>query len=194
MTTYLNKAWYTKAFVSIQALNGGESQLQSRTTTLKVTGGGFDLESLDVFSGKLSKIGSRDTLKISFEGIPVSPEDFDWIGAGKTSSTVSTITSSTVTPYRITFLWTDYTGSITSAALQSISTSGVEAYRKSYAEAYCTTPPEISMDAGDVLKASFEFTLLYEDEFGVQNFRTDAKSTSSTLSALNAYTSSTTKW
>lgn len=191
------KAWYDKAFISIEALNGAEAQLQAKTTSMKITGGGFDIEGIETFGGKITRVGSRDDIEISFDGIFSNHQDFDWIFAGQTSSTQTAfpgaITSSTITKYRLAFLWTNYTGSVTSAAKQAI-TGNAEAYRRVYAEAYCTSL-EPSMDAGSELKASMTFKLAFEDENGVQNFKVESKdTTSSTLSALAAYTSSSTKW
>ena len=196
--TMSQKAWYDKAFISIEALNGVEVQLQAKTTTLKISGGGFDIEGIETFGGKITRVGSRDDIEISFDGIPSSHADFDWIFAGQTTSTQSAltggaITSSTTTKYRLAFLWTNYTGSVTSAAKQAISGSA-EAYRRVYAEAYCTSL-EPSMDAGDNLKASLTFALVNEDETGGQNWKVESKdTTTATLSAISAYTSSTTKW
>jgi hypothetical protein len=192
------KAWYNTAFISVEALSGTEAQLQAKTSSIKVSGGGFDIEGIDTFGGKITRVGTRDDFEISFDTIPTSHQDVDWIYAGQTAATQSAltgagITSSTETKYRLSFLWTNYTGSVTSAAKQAI-TGSAEAYRRSYAEAYCISL-EPSMDASDYLKAALKFKLTFEDESGVQNWRVDSKdTTSATLSALTAYTSSTTKW
>ena len=196
--TMLTKSWYDKAFISVEALNGTEGQLTARTTTLKISGGGFDIEGIETFGGKLTRVGSRDDIEISFDGMPSSHQDFDWIFAGQTASTTSGltgagITSSTVTKYRVTFLWTNYTGSITSAAKQAI-TANSEAYRRVYAEAYCTSL-ETNMDAGNELKASMTFKLTDQDDSGNQNWKVESKDTTAgTMAALTAYTSSTVKW
>jgi len=196
--TMSQKAWYEDCFISIEALSGTEVQLQTKTTALKMTGGGFDIEGITTFGGKITRVGSRDDIEISFDGIVASHADFDWIFAGQTTSTQSgltggAITSSTTTKYRLAFLWTNYTGSITSAAKQVLSGS-TEAYRRVYADAYCTSL-EPSMDAGENLKVSLTFALANEDADGMQNWKIESKdTTAATLSALSAYTSSTTKW
>ncbi len=196
--TMSQKAWYDKAFVSIEALNGTEVQLTSKTTTMKMTGGGFDIEGIETFGGKVTRVGSRDDIEIGFDGIPSSHADFDWIFAGQTTSTQSgltgaAITSSTTRKYRLTFLWSNYTGSITSAAKQSFSGS-TEAYRRVYAETYCTSL-ETNMDAGSELKATMTFKLTDQDDTGKQNWKVESKdTTAATMSTLSAYTSSTTKW
>ncbi len=196
--TMSQKAWYDKAFISVEALNGTEGQLTSRTTAMKITGGNFDIEGIETFGGKITRVGSKDDIEISFDGLPSSHQDFDWIFAGQTTSTQSAltgagITSSTTTKYRVTLLWTNFTGSVTSAAKQAI-TGSAEAYRRSYAECYCTSL-ETNMDAGNELKASMTFKLTAEDETGSQNYRIDSKdTTAATMAALLAYTSSTTKW
>jgi len=191
------KAWFNEAYVSVQGLSGTEYQLTTKTTAISQTGGNFDLEGIDTFGGKISKLTTRDDFEISFEGIPTSHADYDWAWAGQTAATAFgasgvTITTSTTTKYRVTFLWTNQT-SMTSAALQAITNSN-EAYRKSYADLYCTGV-ETNMDAGDVLKSTLTFKGTEEDSNGVKNWLISAKDTTSgTLSALNAYTSSTSKF
>lgn len=194
--TMTQQAWYDKAFVSVCGLSGTETQLTAKTTSFKKSGGGFDIEGTETFGGKITRVGTKDDLEISFDGIPASHADFDWIFAGQTASTAFgttgvSLSTSTITQYRVSLLWSNQTG-ITSAA-QSI-TAGNEAYREVYANAYCTSL-EKNMDAGDMLKATFTFKLADQDSSGNQNWMTQAKDTTSgTLSALNAYTSSTTKW
>lgn len=194
----LQKAWYEDCFISIEPLNGTEAQLQTKTTSLGITGGGFDIEGIPTFGGKITRVGPRDDIEISFDAIPVAHSDFDWIFAGQTTSTQSaitggSITSSTTTKYRLAFLWTSFTGSVTSAAKQAI-TGSSEAYRRVYADMYCTSL-ETSMDAGDNLKGTMTFKVANEDDTGMQNWKVETKDTASgTLTALPAYTSSSTKW
>ena len=196
--TMSQKAWYDKAFISVEALNGVEAQLTAKTTAMKITGGGFDIEGIETFGGKITRVGSRDDIEISFDGMPASHQDFDWIFAGQTTSTASAltgaaITSSITTKYRLAFLWTNFTGSVTSAAKQAFSGS-TECYRKVYAECYCTSL-ETNMDAGNELKASMTFKLSDQDDTGAQNWKVESKDTSAvTMSTLSAYTSSATKW
>ena len=196
--TMNTKSWYGKAFISVESLNGVEAQLQTKTTSLKVTGGGFEIEGVETFGGTVNRVGTRDDMEISFDGLAASHADFDWIFAGQTSSTQSgltgaAITTSTITPYRVTFLWTNYTGSVTSAAKQAFSGS-TECYRKSYANAYCNNL-ETDMDAGDHLKAHLTFQLTEEDDSGLKNWNINSKDTSAvTMAALGAFTSSATKW
>jgi len=191
------KAWFEKCYVSITALSGAELALQTRTTNLNVSGGGFDLEGVETFGGKISKYTTREDMEISMDGIPVSHAEFDWINAGQTASTAfgvsgSAITSSTLgTKYRVTFLWTNQSGA--TGATQAITGSN-EARRRSFCDAYCTSLEE-TQDAGDMLTCTINFKLAPEDDSGLQNWGIWAKDTTAgTLSALNAFTSSVTKW
>jgi len=195
--TMSNKAWWNEAYVAIQALNGTEYELRTKTTSFSQTGGNPDVEGLETFGGKITRLTTNEDIEISFDGIPTSHADFDWIYAGQTASTAfgasgAIITTSTTTKYRVTMLWTDQT-SVTSAAQQAI-TGTNEAYKKAWADCYCTGL-EVNMDAGDVLKATLTFKTTEEDSDGKKNWYAAAKDTTSgTLSAMNAYTSSTTKW
>jgi hypothetical protein len=192
------KSWYDKAFISVSALNGSEAQMTSKTTALSITGGNFDIEGVETFGGKITRVGTRDDIEIQLDGIEVSHQDFAWMFAGQTSSTASafsatgsTITSSQISKYRLTFLWTNQTG--VTGATQAITGSN-EAFRRSFCDAYCTSL-EPSMDAGDNLKVRMTMKLSPEDDSGLNNWGIWSKDTTSgTLSALNAFTSSTTKW
>jgi hypothetical protein len=191
------KVWKRKAYVSISALNGSEVALQSKTTSLGWSGGFSDVEGIDVFSGKITSLGSAEDIEVTLDGIPVSHADFDWIAAGQTASTAfgtggATITTSTdERKYRVVFLWTDQTG--VTGATQAI-TSSYEAYRRGWADCYLTSL-EGSHDAGDNLTCNMTFKTTEEDEDGRNNWGIWAKDTTTgTLSALNAFTSSTTKW
>jgi len=193
----LTKVWYNTAFVSISALSGAEVALQTKTISTGWSGGFGDVEGLDTFAGKITRVGSKDDLEITFDGIPVSHADFDWLMAGQTASSAwgssgAAITTSTDDrKYRLILLWTSQTG-VTSAN-QAI-TSSNEAYRRAWADVYMTQC-EGSMDAGDNLKASIAFKTTIVDSDGVNNWGIWSKDTTSgTLSALNAYTSSVTKW
>jgi hypothetical protein len=191
------KAWYDKAFISVCGAGGAEVVMQANTTTLSISGGNFDIEGLETFGGKITRIGSKEDIEISFDGIPVSHNNFDWLVAGQTAASAFTtggasISSSVVTPYRVTLLWTNWTGASVTAATTPI-TGTSEAYRLAYANAYCVGI-ERNMDAGDVNKATITFKLAPEDENGVQQWLAQAKDTTSgTLSALNAYTTAV-KW
>lgn len=191
------KGWFDKCFVSISGLSGNEIALQTRTTNLSVSGGGFDIEGIETFGGKITKLGTRDDIEISLDGIPVSHAEFDWLFAGQITATSwgtsgSTITTSTLgTKYRVTLLWTNQTG--VTGATQAISGSS-EARRRSFCDAYCTSL-EDTQDAGDMLTCTVNFKLAPEDDSGLQNWGVWSKDTTSgTLSALNAFTSSSTKW
>ena len=191
------KIWYNKAFVSITALSGAEVALQTRTTNLGWTGGFGDVEGIDTFAGKITRLTSKDDIEITFDGIPVSHADFDWIAAGQTASSAFTTTGVAITSsidnrkYRITLLWTNQTG--VTATTQSITGSN-EAYRRAWADCYITSL-EGSMDAGDNLTATIAFKTTEEDSDGTNNWGIWAKDTTTgTLSALNTYSSSTTKW
>jgi len=154
---------------------------------LNITGGNFDIESIDTFGGQIKRIGRRDDFEISFDGVCTSHQDFDWIFHGKSVETASSITSSAVADYRICLLWTNKTG-VTSAA-EAITTSS-EAYREIYAEANMISC-EKSMDAGEHLTASLKFKLPFEDSSGSINWKKEVGTTDSALSAVNAYTSTT---
>jgi len=180
------KAWYDKAYVSVSAESGTEIQLRAKTTSLNITGGNFDTESIDTFGGSIKRIGRRDDFEISFDGVVTSLQDFDWMFHG-VSNTSTSITSSSVADYRVCLLWTDQTG-ITSAA-QAITTSA-EGYREVYAEANLISC-EKTMDAGEHLTASIKFKLPFEDSTGTINFKKEMCDTTSTIGAVAAYTSTT---
>jgi len=186
---YSTKAWYDKCYISVAPNTGSEVQLRAKTTSLSITGGGFDIEGLDTFGGKVTRVGTKDDIEISFDGIPVSAQDYDWIYHGY-ASTTNSITSSTTKKHRVTILWTDQSG--VTAATQAISSSS-EAYRRIYAEAYCTGI-EVNMDAGAELTATMTFSLPVEDETGGQNYKIESCDTSSALSAVPPYTQGTNKF
>ena len=181
-----NKAWYDKAFISVSAEAGSEVQLRAKTTTLSISGGDYDIEGLDTFGGKIKRVGTREDLEISFDGIPTSNQDFDWMFHG-VSNTATSITTSTVADYRLCLLWTDQTG-VTNAA-QAIVTAS-EAYREIYAEANLISL-EKNMDAGEELTATMNFKLAFEDSDGAVNWKKEMCDTTSALSAVSAYTSTT---
>lgn len=181
-----NKAWFDKAFVSVAQYGvGTDVELRTVANSLSVSGGGTDIDSLEVFGGKIAKPSTREDLEISFDAIVASTRDLDWILHGA-SQTATTITSSSTLKNRVTMLWTDATG-ITSAAM-TVGTAG-EAYRKSYVEQYVTSL-EYNMDAGEQLTATINFKGAFEDETGGQNYRKDTKIVTGTLSALSVYTGS----
>lgn len=182
------EAWYDEVYVSVSRVGGSEVELCSRTNSLSVSGGGFDVESIQTFCGKIARVGTRDDLEISFDGVPLSTQDFDWAFHG-VSPTSNTITSSDEIKHRVTLLWTDQTG--VTAATQAITTAST-AYRQIYAEAYCTEL-EYNMDAGENLSVTMGFMLPVEDVDGNSNVKKEACDTASTLSAVSAYTTST-KW
>lgn len=181
-----NKVWYDKAFVSVSPVGGSEVEMRSFTTSFSVEGGDFDIEGLETFGGKITRVGSKNDIELSFETIPAGTRDQDWIFHGATSSATS-ITSSATVKYRVTALWTDQTG--VTAATQAINTSS-EAYRQIYSEAYCISA-NYSMDAGEHLTGELGFKLAYEDETGGQNFKKEMCNTSSALTAVPAYTTTT---
>lgn len=184
--TFVEKAWYNRAYISVSPVAGSEVELRSKTTTLNVSGGDFDIEGIETFGGKVTRVGTREDIEISFEGIPVSVQDFDWMFHG-VSNTSTSITSWTEKKNRVTILWTNETG-LTSAA-QAIATSS-EAYRQIYAEAYCTSV-ETAMDAGEELTATMSFKLATADETGGQNYKLQSCDTTSALAAVPAYTNTT---
>jgi hypothetical protein len=191
------KVWYRTAFVSISALSGSEVVLQSRTTSLGWSGGFGDLEGIDTFGGKLQRLKPKDDMEVTFDGIPVSHADFDWLMAGQTASTafgasgVAITTSTDSVKYRVELLWTNQAG-VTAANTAITGTN--EAYRRAWADLYMTQC-DGSMDAGDNLTAKIAFKCTAVDDNNVNNWGVWSKDTTSgTLSALNSYTSSTTKW
>jgi len=178
-----NKAWYDKAFVSVSVAGGSEVQLRAKTNTMNIAGGGFDIESMETFGGKIKRQTTRDDFEIGFDGIPTSLQDFDWIFHGA-SDTAASITSSSVSDYRVTILWTDETG--ITAATQAIATAS-EAYREFYAGCNMTSL-EKSMTAGEHLTATMNFKTAFEDDAGSVNFKKEVSLTSSALTAAGAYT------
>jgi len=186
MALTTNEAWYNKAYISVAAIGGSDFQLRAKTTSLGISGGNFDTEAIDTFGGKIKKVGAREDFEISFDGIPISHQDFDWIFHGLSTNTASSITSSTVKDYRVVMLWTDQTG-VTSAN-QAISTSS-EGYREMYVDCNLVSL-EKNMDAGDHLQASMVFKCPFEDTAGSVNFKKEACDTTSALSTTSAYTTS----
>lgn len=182
-----NKAWYDKAFISVSKKAGSEVQLRAKTTSLNVSGGNFDIEGIETFGGKVKRIGTREDMEVSFDGIPTSHWDFDWIFHGLATNTAASITSSTVGEYRVTILWTDQAGATT--ATQAINTAS-EAYREIYANANMTSL-EKSMDAGEHLTATMTFKLAFVDDANSLNWKKEACDTTSALSAVSAYSGST---
>lgn len=177
------KAWYEDCYISVSQVGGAEVNICSKTTNLSISGGDFDIESIDTFCGKVTRVGTKKDIEISLDGIPVSVQDFDWLYHGATSSATA-ITSSANVKNRVIFLWTNQTG-ITSAA-EAI-TTGSEAFRRIYAESYCTSL-EYNMDAGEQLTATINFKLPTEDSDGVQNYKLESCDTTSALSAVSSYT------
>jgi len=182
-----NKAWYERAFVSISQVGGSEVEARSFTTSMSVSGGGFDTENLETFGGQLTRTGSRDEFEISFDAVPASVRDFDWLAHGQNPTSTS-ITSSSKPKTRVTLLWTDKTAA-TSAA-EAIA-SGSEAYRQIYSELYCTGV-EYNMDAGEELTATLNFKGGYEDETSSINFKKQMCATGSATTSLSAVPSYTT--
>lgn len=185
MAITTNEAWYDHTYICISAEAGSEVQLRSKTTSLNITGGNFDTESVHTFGGTIKRVGSREDFEISFEGIPVSSQDFDWIFHGG-NTTDTSITSSSIKDYRVTLLWTDETG-ITSAA-QVIATAS-EAYREIYSECNLVSL-EKSQTADENLTASLSFKTAFEDKSGSINFKKETCDTASGLTAVSAYTTS----
>ena len=191
------KAWYDKAFISVSPVGGNEYELRAKTTSLSISGGNFDIEGIETFGGKVTRVGTREDIEISFDGIPVSTQDYDWIFHGLNSNTsgwangTGSIDSWTEKKFRVSVLWTNQSG--VTGATQAI-TGTNEAYRQVYAEAYCTNV-ENSMDAGEHLTANLTFNLPVEDETGGSNYKLSAKDTTSgTLSAVPSYTTTTKYW
>lgn len=185
------KAWYETAYVSISKLGSAPVQYHMKTTTFSHSGGNFDFEGLEVFGGKLGRVGSTEDVELSFDVITVAANEFDRLFYGSTASAEPyKITSSlTKDKFRVTLLWTSKTG-VTSAT-QALTTSD-EGYRRVYANFYMTGF-EPSFDAGDYLKATLKFKGPVVDETGSGNILIESCDTTSTLSALSNYSGST-KW
>lgn len=184
MAITTNESWYDHTYISVAAEAGSEVQMRSKTTSLNITGGNFDTESVSTFGGTIKRVGSREDLEISFDGIPTSLQDFDWIFHGG-NTTDTSITSSSIKDYRVILLWTDETG-ITSAA-QVIATAS-EAAREIYAECNLVSL-EKSQSADENLVASLTFKSAFEDADGSINFKKEMCDTTSGLTASSAYTS-----
>jgi hypothetical protein len=148
---------------------------------------------MDTFGGNITRVGRRNDIEISFEGIPVSVQDFDAQFQGYTTNTATSLTTSAETKQRVTILWTS-DPAVTSAVQACATSSTNEAYRHVYADAYMTSL-EYSMAAGENLKAAnITFKLPYTDDTDKLNFVKAIQDTSASLSAVPAYTSSTTKF
>ncbi len=185
------KAWYETAYLSISKIGGTETEYRMKTTSFNHGGGNFDFEGIEVFGGKLARIGATEDVELTFDVIPVSANEFDKLFYGSTASSEPyNITSSlTKDKFRITILWTDQTG--VTGATQAIDTSS-EAYRRVYANFYMTGF-EPSFDAGDYLKATLHFKGPVVDETGGGNILIQSCDTTSALPALSSYDTSN-KW
>ena len=181
-----NDSWYDHTYISVAVEAGSEIQLRTKTTSLNITGGNFDVESTETFGGSIKRTSAREDIEIAFEGIATSLQDFDWIFHG-VSNTLSQITSSAIEDYRVTLLWTDESG-ITSAA-QAIATAS-EAYREIYAECNLVSL-EKSQNADENLTAALTFKTAFEDASGSINFKKQMCGTASAMAAVSAYTSTT---
>ncbi len=161
--------------------------MTAKSTSLGVSGGGFDIESIDTFGGQIQRPNSRDDFELTMDEIPTSTQDLDWIFHG-TSPTGISITTSQINDYRLTYLWTNATG-VTSAT-QAITGNSVEAYRQSYV-GLNNTSLEYNMDAGEHLTSPIAFKTAFEDSDGSVNFKKETKPTATaTMSALASYTGS----
>ncbi len=191
MVDMTQQIWTKQPYISISRVDGSEMQFRARTQNINVSGGGFDIEGIETFGGKVTRVGSEDDIEITADIFPVSAEstDFDALYHGHTGSS-ATITSSSHVKHRICILWTNESG-VTSGA-QSIS-SGSDALRYIYAEGYITNI-EQSQDAGEELKGTITFKTTTEDEDGDANFKKESctpTGTPATLSSVPSYTSTT---
>jgi len=179
-----NQGWFDHTYIEVVAEGGTAVQMRTKTTSLNVTGGNFDMESNETFGGSIKRYGAREDFEIGFEGIVRSHQDFDWIFHGATQTDTS-ITSSSVKDYRVTLLWTDESG--ITAASQAIATAS-EAYREYYAECNLVSL-EKSQNVGENITATLTFKTAFEDNDGTINFKEEVCGTDSALSAASAYTS-----
>ena len=180
------KAWYDKCFITIDVKDGESAQVRSKTTSLEISGGGYDKEGIATHGGVINRFGRRQDWEISFDGIMTSHQDFDWIDHG-VSSSATTITSSEIKDCRVTFLWTDAT-CVTTATMAVPSAS--EAYRESYADLTLVDKGKV-FNAGEHLQINgITFRGSFEDADGNMNFRPTLAGTGSALSALGSYAGS----
>lgn len=191
MVDMSQQIWMKQPYVSISRVGGDEMQFRSRTSSLNITGDNFDIEGVETFGGKVTRIGTREDIEISMDVFPISAEkdDFDALFYGHTGSS-SIITSSEKLKHRVCLLWTDESD-VTSGA-QSIS-SGSDAYRRIYAEGYIVNM-ETSQDAGEELSGSLTFQCSPVDEDGGSNRKIESctpDGTPTTLSSVPSYTNST---
>ena len=184
-----NKAWFDKGFITVAQTAQADVELRAVFSTLGISGGDSDFDSLEVFGGKISKPSSPNDYELSFDAIVASTRDLDWIKHG-VAPTATSITTNASKAHRVSMLWSDVT-TITSAA-QTVGTAG-EAYRRIYAELRPTSL-EYNMDAGEHLTATLGFSGATEDETGGQNYQFDTKAVASVLSALSPYTTGTSKF
>ena len=180
----VNQGWFDHTYVEVVAASGTAVQMRTRTTSLNITGGNFDMESNETFGGAIKRYGAREDFEIGFEGYVRSHQDFDWIFHGGTQ-TATSITSSSIKDHRVTLLWTDETG--ITAASQAIATAS-EAYREVYAGCNLVSL-EKSQNVGENITANLTFKTAFEDIDGTVNFKEEVCGTTSALSASSAYTS-----
>lgn len=193
MVDMSQQIWMKQPYVSISRVGGTEMQFRSRSSSLRITGDNFDIEGVETFGGKVTRIGSREDIEITMDIFPISAEkdDFDALFYGHTGSS-AIITSSDQLKHRICLLWTNESG-ITSGA-EAIA-SGSDGYRRIYAEGYITNM-EPSQDAGEDLKGTITYKTSPVDEDGSSNRKIESCTqggTPETLSAVASYDTST-KW
>lgn len=189
MVNMTQQIWMKQPYISISRVDGSEMQFRSRTSSLNISGGNFDIEGIETFGGKVTRVGTQDDIEITMDIFPISAEndDFDALFHGHTSGT-SAITSTTKRKHRICMLWTDKSG-VTSGA-QAIA-SGSDAYRRIYAEGYITNM-EVSQDAGEELKGTITYKTAVVDETDSSNIKIQSCTPSGTpvsLGAVPSYTS-----
>jgi hypothetical protein len=176
-------AWFEHAYISIADVGGADTEFRAKVTSFSDGGAGYDLEGIDTFGGKITRLTPHEDIELSFDVIPVLETDFDTLfyGANITAGSGAL----TRTQKRVTMLWTDST--TTSAATEAIA-SGSAAHRRVYAGAYMTGyEPEFAAD--DFLKASVTFKLPPVDKDNDINVNVRSV-TNSALTSLSAYTTS----
>ncbi len=179
------KAWYDKCFITIDVYGGGSADVQTRTTTLEISGGGFDQEGVPTHGGIIKRIGRRQDFEITFDGIITSHQDFDWIFHGA-NSTATSITTNAINDCRVSVLWTNQN---VSSATSSV-TGTNEGYRETYVGMNLVELGK-TFEAGEYLTVNgITFRGPYEDNNGAQNFKFELAGTGTTMSALPAYSGS----
>jgi len=185
-------AWSEKALVSITKIGGTDVEFCTKTTSIDISGGGQDTETVRTFCGDITRLNPQEPFEISLDVVPVYADDFDSIYFGGTDTTqpLEFTAGTSRDKYRVVILWTTDT-TVTSAT--AATTAGEEAYRLIFAECYAVSFDK-TYDADGYLQGTITFKCSAKDKSGDPNVAVQSDDGSGTgLAALNPYTS-TTKW